>query len=122
MTITLGGITLSDHLVLLGIEEAPARAMSSQRTLGGRMVVAVGPSLTDGRSLSLQSENHLTLAQITSIKALEASGQTVTLSHPRGTFSVIVTGTPDVKPDIQLVNPASSTTQWWSGTITMIEV
>ena len=121
MTVSLGGITLSDHLVLLGIEEAPRRAMSSRRTLGGRMVVQMGPLLDRGRDLSLQSEGHLTLVQVSAIKALEAAGQPVVLSHPRGTFHVIVTGL-EVEPDEQLVNPASTTLQWWSGTITLIEV
>lgn len=121
MTVTLGALTLSSHLVLEGIEAAPGRAMSMQRTLGGRQVVQIGPPLDGGRVLALQSEGHLTLANVTAVKALEKAGTAVTLTHPRGTFSVIVTGV-EVEPDELIVNAESSTTQWWSGTISMIEV
>lgn len=121
MTVSLGGIALSDDLVLQGIEEAPGIAMSARRTLGGRQIVQVGPSLAGGRVLSLQSENHLTLSQITAIKAIESTGQAVILVHHRGTFSVLITGT-EVDPDTLLANPDTATNQWWSGKINMIEV
>lgn len=121
MAITLGGITLPDDLVLEGIENAAGVAMSTRRTLGGRRIVTMGPSLITGRDLALQSENHLTLPQVTAIKALEALGQTVLLVHPRASINVIITGV-EVEPDTMLVNPANSTDQWWSGTINMIEV
>ena len=119
MTVTLGGLTLSDNLVLDGLENSPAIAMSARRTLGGRMISTFGPSLTGGRSLSLQSENHLTLAQIISLKTFEASGAALTLSHPRGTFTVSITGI-EVEPDSMVVNPDGSI--WYSGVINLIEV
>ena len=119
MTISIGGITLSDHLLLLGIEEAAGVAMSSRRTLGGRMVVDVGPSLTAGRLLSLRGENHFTFSQISSIKSLEALGQAVSLVHPRGTFSVHITGV-EVDQTIPYSTPAAA--DWYSGVINLLEV
>jgi len=121
MAITLGGVTLSDHLVLLGIENAPKVAWSAQRTLGGRQVVQVGPSLTSGRELALQSENHLTQDMVDSVKELEAAGQAVSLVHPRGTYSVVITGV-DLEPDTYYVDPDDADLLWYSGTINMIEV
>jgi hypothetical protein len=119
MTVTLGGITLSDHLILEGIENAPDIAFSSQRTLGGKMILAMGPSLEGGRSLVMQAENHFLLSQITAVKALAKLGQTVTLVHHRGTFSVKILSV-EVTPTEDFSNPG--TDAWYSGTITMIEV
>lgn len=123
MTIFLGALTLSDHLYLDGIDNATGVAISQKRTLGGRSVVQVGPTLDKGRTLSLQSEGHITHAQVGSIKAMEKLGQEVTLTHPRGTFSVIIAGT-ELEPDELLSNPDSAAAGaiWYSGTITLIEV
>ena len=123
MTISLGGLTLSDHLYLDGIDNAPAVAYSARRTIGGRQVVQVGPLLVRGRTLSLQSEGHISHAEVASIKTMESLGLAVTLVHPRGTFSVLITGT-ELEPDEFLSNPdsAAAGSIWYSGTITMIEV
>lgn len=123
MTISLGALTLSNHLYLDGIDNAPGRGGSSKRLLSGRMVVVVGPVLDKGRTLSLQSEGHITHAQVASIKAMEKLGQEVTLTHPRGTFTVIIAGT-ELEPDELLSNPDSAAAGaiWYSGTITLIEV
>jgi hypothetical protein len=122
MATTLGGVTLSDHLILLGIESAPGVAWSARRTLGGRQVVQVGPRLVGGRELILQSENHLTRANLLAVKALEVAGVPVALVHPRGTFSVLITAI-DVEADFDFVNPdATGAAPWYSGTISLIEV
>lgn len=122
MTITLGTLTLSDHLVLLGLESAPGVAYSLRRTLGGRAVLQVGPALSGGRTLQLQSEGHLTHAAVAAIKAIEAAGQVVTLSHPRGTFSVLVVAV-ELDPDQLYVDPSAvGADLWYSGTITLQEV
>jgi hypothetical protein len=119
MTTSLGGITLSDNLILGGIESAPGIAFSAKRTLGGRQIVQVGPSLSGGRVLTLQGENHFTLGQVTAIKALSTSGASGAMVHARGSFTVIVTGV-DVEPTIPYADPVS--TDWYSGTITLLEV
>jgi hypothetical protein len=119
MTVSLGGIVLDDNLVLDGLEDYPARARSTRRTLGGRMVIQVGVALAAGRELTLSGENHFTLAQIHAVKALEESGQAVSLVHHRGTFTVIVTAT-TVEPAFGYADPVAD--DWYSGSITMIEV
>ena len=95
------------------------RSRSAKRTLGGRQIVQIGPELSGGRPLTLQGENHFTLAQITAIKLLESSGVAVQLTHPRGTFTVIV-----VAVDSEPTNPYADqvSTDWYSGTITLLEV
>jgi hypothetical protein len=122
MTVSLGSRTLSDHLILQGIESAPGVAYSARRTLGGLMVVQLGPTLPAGREIALQSENHLSHADVAAIKALEALGQPVQLVHPRATLSVLITGV-DVVADTEFVNPAASGADpWYSGTINLLEV
>lgn len=118
---TLGGYTLSDHLLLLGLDEAPAQTISQSRTLGGRLVLTMLP-LESGRELSLQSENHITNADLIAIRALYDAGQIVALVHPRLSAEVIITGI-DLTPDQDFVNPsATGAAPWYSGTISLIEV
>jgi hypothetical protein len=120
VTITLGGLSLSTSLYLDGLENSPGLAMSTTPTLGGRMINTIGPVITGGRSLKLQSDNHITHAQMLSIKAMEMLGQKVTLVHPRGTFYVYISGI-NLTPDIQLSNSDSATDLWYSGTINLTE-
>lgn len=118
MSVTLGGVALSDHLVLEGLENGARIATSTRRTLGGGSVTQM-IGLTGGRTLTLQAENHISLAEIEQVKGLEAAAQAVTLVHPRGTFSVVITGT-DFATDHPLADTPSD--ELYSGTITMIEV
>jgi len=117
MAVTLGGVALSDHLILEGLETSPGVSIFSNRTLGGSMV-SVPTQLDGGRTLTLSGENHFTLGEIEAVKSLEALGQTVTLEHHRGSFSVLITNV-DVTPT-QYADPVDD--DWLSGTITMIEV
>lgn len=114
----LGSVTLSDDLVLSGLETAPDIAVNQRRTLAGESVIQTAP-ITGGRTLTLAGENHFTLQQIQDVKALAAAGQSVTLTHHRGTFSVLITGTP-VEQAIDYADPTAA--EWYSGKITMIEV
>jgi ABC-type transporter Mla maintaining outer membrane lipid asymmetry ATPase subunit MlaF len=46
----------------------------------------------------------------------------VTLTHPRGTFSVLILAV-ELEPDLLFVDPsASGADPWYSGTITLQEV
>lgn len=120
MTITLGALTLSDHLYLDGLDQAPGVAIAEpMRTLGGESVIQIGPALSGGRTLSLLSENHIQHSEVTNLKALE--GTEVSLVHPRGTFTVIVTLV-ELEPDELLSNPDSAPVLFYSGSIQMIEV
>lgn len=122
MTTSLGSRTLSDHLVLEGIDAAPGLAYSTRRTLGGRSITQIGPTLASGRVLALQSEGHIKYADLVAIKAMEAAGQPVTLNHPRAVLSVLITSV-DLTPDQNFVNPAASGADpWYSGVINLLEV
>lgn len=91
MTVSLGGIVLSDHLILDGLESAPVVASSVRRTLGMRPVVrTLAGSTVGGRELTLSGENHFTLAEVAALRGVAAAGQPVTLVHHRGTFVVTI--------------------------------
>lgn len=119
MTVRLGTVDLSDHLILDGLESAPGVAYTARRLLGGRMHITVGPTLVRGRTLTLTAENHFTLAQISAIKEQESAGLPVTLTHHRGLFTVLVI---EVAVDQTVRYSDPDPDDWYSGTITMIEV
>lgn len=114
----LGSVELSDHLVLDGLEPAADLVATSRRLIGGAAVVQTDGN-QGGRVLRLVAENHLTLQQIQDVKALAALRQPVTMTHHRGSFVVLITGTP-VDPATTYADPAAE--DWYSGEITMIEV
>lgn len=116
--ITLGGISLSDHLILGGIETAPDLAYSQRRLIGGASYVQTD-AIIGGRELTLSGENHFTLAEITAVKALAAAMQPVTLVHHRGTFTVLIVAV-EATPTFAHADPDDDS--WYSGSINMIEV
>jgi hypothetical protein len=117
MTVSLGGIVLSDHLVL---DIGPSGVAHSQRRLiGGASLLQVDGN-SGGRQLTLGGTNHWTLGQVEQIRALEAAALPVLLVHHRGTFSVVITSTADLQPMRAYANPIGS--DRYSGTITLIEV
>lgn len=121
MTVSLGGYALSDHLVLQGLEAAPALAWSSRQTFG-RTIIQLLP-IKGGRPVLLVSENHLTLADVQAINGLMAAGQDVQLVHHRGTFTVVIVGV-DVTPDTPITNPdeepGTTNVIWYSGSINLL--
>jgi hypothetical protein len=117
MTVSLGGLTLSDELVL-DIKGAGV-GYSQTRLIGGASVVQADGS-SGGRTLTLTGEHHWTLAQVTAIQAMQSVGQAVSLVHHRGTFTVLIVDTSTLEPSIPYANPQS--TDWYSGSLTLIEV
>lgn len=118
MTVTLGGITLSDELVLHGLESRRMSEVAVTYLLGGKAVVQADPlDQVSGVPLSLAGEYHFTLAEIKAVQGLV--GQEVELVHHRGTFSVVVVGVPD-EPADPVSNPTDA--EWYSGEISMITV
>lgn len=117
MTVTLGGIVLSDQLVL--IVGQPEIGYSSRRLIGGANVVQVD-GCDGGRVLTLEGVNHWTYGQSEQIRALQAAGLELTLVHHIGTFQVIVTDTSELTPTRKFRNPIAETL--YTGSITMIEV
>ena len=114
---TLAGITLSDHLVLSGLENAPPVATSQRRTIMGVSVVQTAP-VSGGRALALVGDNLYTLSQLQALNAAAASGLLVVLEHHRGTFDVLITGI-NMQPTQEHSNPTSD--DWYSGEILMTE-
>jgi hypothetical protein len=120
MTVTLGALTLSDDLVLSGLETAPDLVVNQKRTLSGRSILQTAP-ISGGRTLTMSGERHYTLAQVQAVKALAALGQPVTLVHHRGTFQVLITATA-LDPDDAGRHSNPTSAEWYSGDITLIEV
>ncbi len=118
MTTSLAGIVLSDDLRLDGLENAAGIAYTTKRTVTGSLVVHTA-SNTKGRTLTLTGTYDYTKSQIDQIKEVEQQGARVSLVHPRGEFTVIITSV-SVEPATQ--NPDPSDDEWYSGDITMIEV
>jgi hypothetical protein len=119
MATLLGTVSLSDHLVLSGLEQAPDLAYQQRRTIGGRSVVHTAP-VAGGRVLTLSGERHFTLAEIEAVKAMPA-GVPVTLVHHRGTFQVVIVATA-VEPDDASLHANPTAAEYYSGDITLIEV
>lgn len=117
MTVILGGISLSDELVL---EPAPPEiGLSSRRLIGGTNVVQVD-GVEGGRKMTLEGKNHWTYGQAEQVRALQAAAQPITLIHHLGTFRVIIADTADLVPTRKFKNPVSSTL--YTGSITLLEV
>lgn len=117
MSVSLGGIALSENLIL---DISPAQAAITQRRLiGGASCVQADGSI-GGRTLTLSGEHHWTLGQINQLRALESSAATVTLVHHRGTFRGVISATDDLTPSFAYADPASD--DWYSGSITLVEV
>jgi hypothetical protein len=118
MTVTLGGIELHDHLVIRGLETAEDLLVESEVLLTGDTYVWT-MARSGGRKFSLWGEYLFTLEQIEAIKALARLRQPVELVHHRGTFTVLITGTP-VEPRRNVRDPLPG--ERYSGEITFIEV
>lgn len=119
MTLSLGGITLSDHLTL-DIKSAGV-AYSQRRLIGGAQVIQADGN-DGGRTLVLNSEGHLLCTHKEQIRAMQAAGLAVILEHPRGTFSVLIIDTDSLVDDMPRVDPENDTELTCSGDITLIEV
>lgn len=119
MTISIGTVTLSEHLLLPGIKNIPLRAGSSRMTLGGRYVEQ-SIALESGQEIELVdpgSYGVLTGAQIDAINAYRASGEIVVFVHPQGTWNVLVVGV-EVQLSDEVADPDSGDITYY-GTITM---
>ena len=117
MPVTLGSITLSEDLILDGLDAAPVR-VNQRRTLAGRPITQAAP-MPGGRTLTLSGEHHWTYDQAAAIRALSGIGQPVTLSHHRASLQVLIVGI-ELEPSITYANPSGS--DWLSGSITLLEV
>lgn len=118
MTITLGSMSLSDHVILRGLDDAPQHAWSQRRLLSGRLLVQRGSVFTGGRTLTLSGENCFTKADIEALRNMVTARATVSLVHPRGTYSVMITAVTPT-PLYEYVDPEDD--DIYSADITLIE-
>jgi hypothetical protein len=114
---SLGGLTLSDNLRLLGLRVVPISA-SSERSEGGVAHVLTAP-LIGGRELQLSG--FFTSAQVEAILAMAAGGTAVDLVHPRGNFSVLITAC-SLADWIEYVDAGTDPDDFEEGTITLLEI
>jgi len=117
MTISIGGLTLSEDLAL-DIQSAGV-GYSQRRLIGGAQVVQADGA-DGGRTLTLSGENHWTLAQVEALQLLQSAAMPLTLVHHRGTFEVLITDTSDLTPVFDYADPEDD--DWYTGSISMIEV
>ena len=115
--ISLGGLTLSDNLRLLGLRVVPISA-STARSEGGVAHVLTAP-LEGGRALELSG--FFTSAQVEAILAMAAAGTAVDLIHPRGSFSVLITAC-SLADWIEYVDAGTDPDDFEEGTITLLEI
>lgn len=120
MTVSIGGMALSDDLVLDGLETSRPAAVSVRKTLGLKTVVrSLAGETTGGRLLTLSGEYHFTLAELSAIRDLQATGSALSLVHHRGTFTVVILAI-EAEPATVYANPGSDA--WYSATITLQEL
>lgn len=117
MTTSLGGIPLYDELVL-SISGAGV-GYNQRRLIGGASVVQ-SDGASGGRTLTLSGEDWWDKAQVDQIYSLQSLGQPVELVHHRGTFTVLIVDTSQLQQSTDYRDPIDS--DWYTGSITMIEV
>jgi hypothetical protein len=86
MSITLGGVTLNDHVSWRGRFNQSLGSGSEQQTLGGRLVVTRGPEGSNDIVLEAIEEDNIrkgyfTQSQLESLEPFRISGQTITLNY-----------------------------------------
>lgn len=118
MATGLGGIELSDHLILRGLIGSPAAITTIRRTITGRPLHRTDPT-PGGRVLSLIAEGHLTRGQLKALRLVMAAGQPVPLTHHLGNYTVKILSLPE-EPMIDYSDPTDA--EWMSGEIQLLEV
>jgi hypothetical protein len=124
MTITLGGITISDNMYLSGLETNKQVIVDKQRNIDGVAIVRVKPT-PGGRELTLGTQNQGGAIQgiwewstIEQIKSLELLAQSVILNYRGTNYSVYITGT-DLSPFLQFEIEGAS--KKFTGVINLLE-
>lgn len=118
MSISIGAITLSDHLVLPGIKNLQKRAGSTRLTLGGRAVHQSIP-VSVGQQIFLSDDSGyglFTTSQIDAINAYKDAATEVEFIHHVGSWTVIIESV-EVEQSDGISDFTSTNT--WVGTITM---
>ncbi len=126
MTVTLGGIVISDNMYLGGVVESKQVVHQQVRTVEGNSLLRV-TTTPGGRTLTLGTTNLDGATQgiwcqskIEEIKVFEAAGTSIILNHHGDTYTVRIIDTSDFAQMFQF-EPASPDKKF-TGKITMIEV
>ena len=95
MTITLGGITLNDHLSWRGRFSSPESAGTEQVTIGNRLVVMRSPIGSSLITLEAIEENdirkgYFTQSQLESLCSFRDDGDEIILSYHGESFLVVI--------------------------------
>ena len=117
MTVSLGGIPLSDELVLT--EGQPEIGYSVRPLIGGADWVQIDAA-NGGRDMVLEGVNHWNYGQRAQIRALQAQGLKVELIHHLGTYQVYILDTEDLQLTRKVKNPIGESL--CTGSITLREV
>ena len=127
MTISIGAVTLSNDLCWLNEFSYAAVGQSVRRLIGGGLWVQSNSSLQrdeiilGSQTSSAGFSGFFTRSQITSLKAYEKAQSPVTFVYESTSLTVIIKANGiDVEPVIRRPNQGSD--DWYTGTITMIEV
>ena len=96
MTVQVGNVQLHDNLWWANEFETPSVAMSDRRTIGGRLVIQVDPTV-GGREIKLSTEGpnssnvaYFTRGQVLALRAIESDGAPVTLTYNNDSLEVII--------------------------------
>lgn len=127
MAISINAIALSDQLIIHDEFAQNAVGQSSRVKINGVRVVQNSPLLKrpeivlGSQSIAGGFSGYFTRDQLIALKALEQAQTTVVFIHESQTFNVVIkAGGIDVVPILPRPNQVG--TDWYTGTITMIEV
>ena len=127
MTISIGTVVLSNDLCWLNEFDYPAVAQSAREKLDGTIYVQNHPMLRKSE-IKLGSDTvgggisgYFTRTQVLALKEYERTQSQVTFTYESRTMTIVIKSNGiDVKPIIR--RPNQATTDWYTGTVTMIEV
>lgn len=116
----LGDLALSPHLRLRGPHEWVSVNIEEKRTLDGRHLWFTDTA-RGGRPLVLDgSGGHFTVGELAAIRALQARGEPVTLTHHSGVYQVLIRDIEGVDLPIDYADYKDA--DWVSAQINLIEV
>lgn len=122
--ISIGGIVLSDHLLMPGIKNQVTRAGSTRYTMGaaGGRAVYISVPILNGQVLELVDPSEMgafTGTQVDAINEFRATADEVTFVHHLGSWQVVVVGVEVTQAD-GYANPSAN--DLYTGTISLMIV
>ena len=121
MSVSIGAIVLSDHLLLPGVKNLPSRAGSVRQTISGKIIDQTIP-IGAGTQLVLTDPGDFGLfsgTQIDAVNNLRATREQVVFVHHVGSWTVVVDEVDVIQSD-GFADPGVDDTYY--GTITLLVV